>query len=241
MSKLLVLFVATIGLAATTVSLASASRHASAPPTGKEPANAWLPTGVTPCGTDWPNAACDIAGSAYSPLTQITPTNVGNLKMVWQGLYNGSNWTGNTESQPLVVSGANKNLPLATGTMFLDTLTGVAALDPTTGNTLWTFQGAAKDIDTGATYPSYRVRLSYGNGMIVAVQQDRSLVALNAKTGAAIWTDQLSQVGTFGAASHQNGPGLSLFYNDGKDGLVIAASNSGDGPLRGHEDAFNAK
>jgi glucose dehydrogenase len=63
--------------------------------------------------------------------------------------------------------------------------------------------------------------------MIFDVQQDRSLVALNAKTGAAIWTWISSQVGTFGAASHQNGPGLSLFYNDGKDGLVIAASNRG--------------
>jgi len=234
---LLALLTGATGATGSSVSASRAEAARAAPSSASD----YLPAGDTPCGSDWENAACDLAGSAYSPLTQLTTSNVGQLKLAWQNSYNGATWAGNTESQPIVVSGAGKNLPLASGTMFLDTLTGVDALNPTNGAILWTYQGPTVDAATGLAYPSYRVRVSYGNGMLYDVQQDRSLVALSAMTGKVVWTDQLSSVGTFGAASHQNGPGLSVFLPYGKDGLVITASNSGDGPLRGHVDAFDGK
>jgi len=238
MRRLLFIVVATGLLAGATVALAVASSANKKVSPAAE--NSWLPAGTAPCGTDWPNPGCDLAGSRYSPLTQLNPTNVAGLKMVWQNSYNGPTWNGNTESQPIVVSGAGKNLPLESGTMFLDIQAGLLALDPVNGKVLWSFQGPAVDNLTGVKYPSFRVRAAYGNGMVFDVQEDRSLVALNAKTGTVIWANQLSSVGTF-PGSHQNGPGFAMFYNDGKDGIVISANNSGDGPLRGHEDAFNAK
>jgi quinohemoprotein ethanol dehydrogenase len=242
MRRSLFIVVAAGLLAGATVALASASSATKrVPPAAiSEAAGNWLPAGTVPCGSDWPNPGCDLAGSRFSPNTQLNPTNVAGLKMAWQQSYNGPTWTGNTESQPIVVSGAGKNLPLESGTMFMDIQAGLLALDPTTGNILWSFQGPLVDNLTGVKYPSFRVRAAYGNGMVFDVQEDRSLVALNAKTGAVIWTNQLSSVGTF-PGSHQNGPGFAMFYNDGKDGIVISANNSGDGPLRGHEDAFNAK
>jgi glucose dehydrogenase len=233
--RLLFAIVAAGVVAGATLTLASA---ATSP--GSEAAGNWQPAGTVPCGTDWPNPACDLAGSRHSPLTQITPANVNGLKVAWQQSYNGPSWNGNTESQPIVVSGAHKNLPLDSGTMFLDIQGGLLALDPQNGKILWRFTGPQVDNLTGVSAPSFRDRVAYGNGMLFDVQLDRSLVALDAKTGNVIWTNQLSSVGTF-PDSHQNGPGFAMFYNDGKDGIVISANNSGDGPLRGHEDAFDAK
>ncbi len=233
--NLLVAIVAAGLLAGATLALASAATSPIS-----EASGTWQPGGTVPCGTDWPNPACDLAGSRHSPLRQITPANVGGLKVAWQQSYNGPSWNGNTESQPIVVSGAHKNLPLDSGTMFLDIQGGLLALDPQNGKILWRFTGPQVDNLTGAPAPSFRDRVAYGNGMLFDVQLDRSLVALDAKTGNVIWTNQLSSVGTF-PDSHQNGPGFAMFYNDGKDGIVISANNSGDGPLRGHEDAFNAK
>src|SRR5262245_22183295 len=35
---------------------------------------------------DWPRYNRDLQGTRYSPLTQVTPKNVGNLKLAWKYL-----------------------------------------------------------------------------------------------------------------------------------------------------------
>jgi quinohemoprotein ethanol dehydrogenase len=240
--------VATGMLAATLVGLASAgkavSNRAAAPRVSPEAANAYLPLGVTPAGTDWTSPGGEITSTAYSTLSQINTGNVANLKMTWQDTFTGYNQNPETfESQPIVVSGKGKNLPLETGTMFFTLMTGVVALDPLTGTTLWQYQGPVGDTtQTGAPPQLHAARdESYGRGLVFAGQQDGSIVALNAKTGAAIWTAQLTAAGNYGASTHHQSCPYTQFYDDGKDGLVIAGVNGGESPLRGHLDAFNAK
>jgi glucose dehydrogenase len=246
MRKFLFVVTATALLAAAIVALASASSTASGKKSATNPEGAgYLPAGVAPCGTDWPNYACDSSGTAYSTLTQLTPSNVGKLKMVWQDSLEGPNFTTwPAQNQPIVVSGAGKNLPLDSGTMFIATNTGMKALDPTNGNILWTYQGPLIDPVTRVAGRSF-VRTTrdeaYGKGMVFVGQQDRSIVALNAKTGAPIWTAQMGSYGTFGEVSRQSSTATTTFYDDGKDGLVITATNGGEAPLRGFVDAYNAK
>jgi glucose dehydrogenase len=84
----------------------------------------------------------------------------------------------------------------------------------------------------------------YFHGMVFMGQQDHTLVALNAKTGAPIWSVQTTAVGTFGASSGSlNAPPMMKAYDvpGSKDGIVLSGFTGGDSPLRGHQDAYNAR
>src|SRR6266700_4081916 len=87
MRKLLY-FVVTAGIvAATTVALASASRTAPHATPAGEAANAYLPTGTKPLTDDWTLPGGDTASTLFSQLKQINSSNVGSLKVVWNGSY----------------------------------------------------------------------------------------------------------------------------------------------------------
>jgi glucose dehydrogenase len=231
-------------LAGLTVALAAASsgKQGVAPENGYP----WLPAGVQPAGNDWPTTQGDISGTAYSTLTQINRGNVKNLKKAWEITLEttATSTTWPPQNQPIVVSGKGKNLPLETGTMFMSVNTGAVALDPTNGNVLWRYQGPLIDPVTRVPGRS-NVRTSraqdFGKGMLFVGQQDRSIVALNAKTGAVVWTAQQASYGTFGEVSRQASTPQTVYFDDGKDGIVIAYGNGGDAPLRGFVDGYNAK
>jgi len=237
MSRRSLFFVLVVaGVAATVVAIASASTNGTRGPAA---ARAFLPAGLTPAGNNWASTGGDLAGSAFSTLNQINTKNVAKLKMVWQKSYNAPGQGFNKpQSVPLVISA--KGLPLST-TMFLPYNTGVVALNPVSGDILWKYQGApAKGgalAGTGAQNGVTR-SISFGNGMIYAGQQDGSVVGLNAKTGQAVWTVDTTGAGTTGQGNvfGETSP-PTTFHN----GLVYAAPNGGDQPLRGHFDAYDSK
>lgn len=186
MHRLFVLVVAILGIAAMTVTLASASGRTAQKSAATYP---WLPAGVTPAGNDFPYAGGDMSNTRYSTLNQINTTNVSGLHPIWQDVWTGYNQNPETfEARPIVVSGANKNLPLESGTMFFPSNVGIMALDPVTGKTLWNYNGPATN--TKSTNPGAVVHVarseSYANGMVYVGQQDGSVVAVNAKTGAPV-------------------------------------------------------
>jgi quinohemoprotein ethanol dehydrogenase len=171
---------------------------------------------------------------------------------VWQQYFpSGLQTPEGHEQTPIVLSGKGKNLANETGTMYFALATGLVALDPATGKTLWTYQGPTsnplyKDAATGLTRAvpvqdrAARTE-SYGNGLVFVGQQDHSVVALNAKTGAPVWTVQPASAGTFGVSTSYNEQPFTKFFNDGKDGIVLTGFTGGDSPLRGHLDAYDAK
>jgi len=240
MHRTLLLLVATGLIAATSVGLASASRTA---PTKSNVAPSaegvnYLPAGVAPCTDNWLAPGCDISNTAYSQLKQLTTKNVSGLKMAWQASFNGPTFTGTEQSQPICC---------ANNMMYQTTRTGFVALDPLTGKTIWSYQGVASNtarvdsatpvLITGARSEAYDSIHNY----VFTGQQDGSIVALNAKSGAPIWTAQVAGTGTYGSATHSESNPYTVFYNDGKDGLVFAGPNGGESPIRGHLDAYNAK
>ena len=85
--------------------------------------------------SDWPYWGGDEGGLRYSPLTQITPQNVGRLKVAWT-YHVGAFET--KSSHPLPAFEATPLL--AEGRMYLCTNTNkVIALDPETGREILTF------------------------------------------------------------------------------------------------------
>jgi len=240
------LVVATGLLAAFTVALASASHSTATKKTATpvEGTPSYLPQGVTPCTTDWPAAGCDIANTAYSNMTQLNPSNVGGLKEVWRNTFDGT-LGGSIESQPIELSGKNKNLPDEKGTVFHTIYTGMVALNARTGAILWKYQGPLNRNNPLVTTSTGTVGTarseSYLNGQVFTGQQDGSVVALDAKTGSVKWTAQVSATGTYGTATGAETCPYTITYNDGKDGMVFAGPNGGESPIRGHIDAYNAK
>jgi quinoprotein glucose dehydrogenase len=140
-----------------------------------------LPTEKT--GSDWPMYRHDLAGTGYSPLTQIDTKNVANLTQVWTyrlqsdapaaAASGGRGGPGGTNSQatPIVVNGV----------MYLPAANRVVALEPETGKEIWQYP-----VTGGA--PSRRgVAYWPGDGSSsprVIITAGRRLIALNANTGA---------------------------------------------------------
>ena len=86
---------------------------------------------------EWPMYNRDLAGTRYSPLTQINTTNVTKLEQVWSYRFRTdeerkilrANLGAFSEVTPLVINGV----------MYITTGHRVVALQPETGKELWTY------------------------------------------------------------------------------------------------------
>jgi len=238
MRKLLYFVVAAGLVAATMVALASASRTAgsksSASPVG-ESANAYLPTGEAPLTDNWSLPGGDTSSTLFSQLKQINSSNVGSLKVVWNGSYREPAAAGSLQQAPLCCP---DNL------MYQDVTAGMVAINPGDGTVAWQYAGVKYDTVRGATTTHTAARgFSYDpkTDMIYVGQNDGSVVALKAKTGAPVWTAQVSGAGTYGSATGAESQPFTNYYDDGGDGVILSAPNGGESPFRGHLDAYDAK
>jgi quinoprotein glucose dehydrogenase len=97
-------------------------------------ANAATSAAVGAARTDWPAANHDNSAVRYSPLTEVTPGNVRNLRQVWRYHLKPNDFTGALrydESIPIVIG----------NTMYLGSPYGeVIALNATTGDVVWKFK-----------------------------------------------------------------------------------------------------
>src|SRR5262249_9176644 len=125
---------------------------------------------------DWPMYNRDLAGTRFSPLTQINTRNVGRLTRAWSykvGKVRAEGITGGTEVTPIVVNGM----------MYLTTNNRVVALEPETGKEIW-------DYEIKNTEPTRRgVSFWPGEGNIPArvfFTAGQRLIAVNAFTGEAV-------------------------------------------------------
>ena len=126
-------------------------------------------------GADWPMFNRDLAGTRYSPLTQITTRSVATLKQAWLYPLQPANFrfataSGMSELTPVVVDGI----------MYISTQTRVTALDGENGQEVWRYdvaggQASPRGVAYWAGDRQNPARILFTNG--------RNLIALNAKTG----------------------------------------------------------
>src|SRR5678815_136201 len=100
-------------------------------------------------GADWPMYNRDLAGTRFSPLKQITPKNVANLKLAWQFKLrpdtSGAPASGLgpfSQATPIVVDGV----------MYLPAGNRILALDPDSGKILWTHTAEGNPTKRGVAY-----------------------------------------------------------------------------------------
>jgi quinohemoprotein ethanol dehydrogenase len=237
----LVFFMFAAGLlAAATVALASASTNAAKVKPAVE-TTSYLMKGDFPCVNDWMFPGCNYQADAYSQLTQINKSNVSQLKVKWAAGFADPLARGQVQSIPLCC---------ANNMMYLAAPNTIQAVEPDTGKIIWKYVGAKYDTTRAAGANSTTIQnasrgLGYNpiDNLIYSGQQGSTVVALNAKTGAPVWTAQVTGAGsgTYGSATSAGVVPITLYVNDGKDGLLLSAPSGGESPIRGNLAAFNAK
>jgi quinohemoprotein ethanol dehydrogenase len=133
---------------------------------------------------DWPTVGGDIGNERYSPLTQISTSNIAQVKGVWRTHLKGSGIAAkySGESQPVVYNGV---IYITTGED--DTF----AVSVATGKILWTYNsGISQEITTVCCGWDNR-GVALGDGRIYLGQLDGKVVALDQQTGKVVWTKQL--------------------------------------------------
>jgi alcohol dehydrogenase (cytochrome c) len=157
-------------------------------------------------------------GQGYSPLSQITPANVGKLQLAW------SFATGQVEGHqaPPIVNN---------GVMFVATPGNqVIAIEAKTGALLWRYKRPLPE-DLTNLHPTSRGVGLWGDKLFFA-SGDAVLVALDAKTGKEVWTSKV--------AEYKNGHYTSIMPLVA-DGKVMMGTSGGEMGIRGFVAAYDAE
>jgi alcohol dehydrogenase (cytochrome c) len=173
---------------------------------------------------DWPTNGGNLYNQRHSPLTQINRDNVADLRGVWRARLDGSGvdtkYSG--EAEPIVYDGV---LYIITGA------DDVFAIDVTSGERLWKYE-AGLDPANDVVCCGWTSRgVGIGEGKIFVGQLDGQLKALDARSGAVVWSVQ--------AEDWQEGYSITsapLYY----DGLVITGFAGAEYGTRGRVKAYNA-
>jgi len=173
---------------------------------------------LKPSDGDWLMIRRTYDGWGYSPLDQITTSNVARLQPVWvfsTGVPNGH------EAPPLVNNGV----------MFVATPGNqVVAVDAKSGQMLWRYRRPIPE-DAVTLHPTTRGVALYGDEVFLAANE-AVLVALDARTGKEVWTVDV--------AENQNGYYMSLAPLVA-EGRVMVGTSGGELGVRGFVAAFDAE
>jgi quinoprotein glucose dehydrogenase len=141
---------------------------------------------------EWPTYAGTYASAKYSPLDQLTPTNVGDLKIAWR-------WT----SPDHAVRAANARIDpswyhestpiMVNGVLYTSTsLSQVAAIDAATGRTKWVFDPEAWKLGMPTNNGWLHRGVAYWRDgedeRVIMLTVHASMIALDARTGRPVAT-----------------------------------------------------
>jgi len=128
-----------------------------------------------PSPNDWMMWRRTLDGWGYSPLNQITKSNVGQLQLAW--------------TRSMMAGGSQEATPLVyDGVMYLPN-TGdlIQAIDAKTGDSIWEYQ---RQLAANGRRGTNRNIAIYGN-TIIDTSQDNSVYAIDAQTGKLTWQTQI--------------------------------------------------
>jgi len=171
--------------------------------------------------TRWLTYSGDYSGRRHSPLTQITPSNVDQLRPVWT-FQTGTTTRGRGfETTPL----------LDNGVLYVTGSNNYAwALDARTGRAFWRYRrNLPNDLTYGASAPVNRGFGMLGNQLFM-VTLDAYLMSFDRRTGDVLWERELADYRIGYSAT------LAPLVLDNK---VIVGISGGEYQTRGFIDAFD--
>jgi len=173
-----------------------------------------------PTAGEWPMYSGSYRSERFSPLTQITPSNVSKLHPVWAYQPPG---TGSLESTPVVVNGV---MYVTAGP------TMVAALDLKSGKALWEWTRpiAASVLNLG--FPRVNRGVAVLDDTVFVGTLDGYLFALDARAGIERWSVHVGD--------NKFGHSITAAPLVVEDKVVVGISG-GEAGIRGFLDAYDAK
>jgi alcohol dehydrogenase (cytochrome c) len=183
--------------------------------------------------TDWALIGGDWSNARYSRLTQISPANVKQLGGAWMRKFDNS---ASTRATPVVKDGL----------MFISAGAMVYALNPKTGEPVWTWRsdqanarnlaqtsGLVDALNSGNRFPA-PAGVAVGEGMVFVGLTNGSVAALRQSTGEVVWAQPI------GDNPPSKGESVSAAPTYAR-GTVFAGLANGDWALRGRVVALDAK
>jgi alcohol dehydrogenase (cytochrome c) len=172
----------------------------------------------------WITNGGTVFNQRYSPLDQLNPSNVADLKGVWRvQLGSATELKYSGEAQPLVHDGIAY---LSTGA------SDVFALEVSSGETIWKYEGNLDDEITTVCCGWTSRGVAIGDGRVYLGKLDGKLVALDASSGEEVWT--------VAVGDWRDGETITsapLYY----DGLVVTGLSGGEFGIRGSVTAYDAE
>ncbi len=168
---------------------------------------------------DWAGYRRSDDATGFSPLAQITPDNVRNLRAVWSYSFkDNSRWT----PTPIVVNGM----------MYVAQGSGrVTAFNAATGDVVWTHERTfPQDISISQGYNRSR-GVAVAGDLVYWGTGDSYLMALDARTGKMVWE---VKTGDYHSGDGHNQPPLIA------DGKIFIGHTGGDRTARGRFRAYDA-
>ena len=172
-------------------------------------------------GGEWTMYGGDYANTRYSSLNQITPSNVGRLRVAWLRSL------GSLESQ--------ESTPIVIGdTMYVSTSTGpkyVFALNAKDGRLKWKYEPELPSDYAATVCCGLGSRgVAYANGKVFVTRLDAKMVALDANTGKELWSVTVVDY----KAGHAITSPPVVYKN-----LVVTGYAGGEYGVRGAVQAYN--
>ena len=167
---------------------------------------------------NWLTYSGNLQGHRYSALAELTPANVGNLKVKWAYQFPGVR----NQTSPLVVDGV----------MYVTSPNRAVALDAKTGRELWTWERTIpKDYQSIGFGRVNRGPAILGDKIFIATL-DCYLVALDLKTGQQRWAVKVEDYK----------PGYSMTLAPlAIKGKVVVGVSGGEAGIRGFVDAYDSE
>lgn len=175
-------------------------------------------------GDDWLSYSGGYKSERFSPLAQISPANVSQLKVMWayQMQAAGIAGAGLQETTPLV----------ANGIMYLtEAPSSVTALDARTGNLLWHWKPDISEEVLNIGFPRINRGVALLDDSVFVATLDARLFALDAISGAVRWEAKVAD----------NSVGFSLTLAPlALDGKIIVGVSGAEAGIRGFIDAYDS-
>jgi quinohemoprotein ethanol dehydrogenase len=173
-------------------------------------------------GENWLAYGRDYSEQRYSPLTQVTADNVGELGVAWYvGLPNDKSLVGT----PLVVDGV---------LYYEGSYNVLRAVDATTGELLWEHDPQVIETsgDRLRIMWDYSRGIAFWKGAVYQATMDGRLIALDARDGTVLWSQMTVD------------PELPMYISGVpkvfKDKVIIGNGGTELGPVRGYVTAYDA-
>ena len=167
---------------------------------------------------NWMTYSGNYGGHRFSPLTEITPSNVSGLHVKWAHQFESPR----TETSPIVVDGV----------MYITAPNSASALDARTGRELWTWRRPIPKDYQSIGFGRVNRGPAILDGRLFVATLDGFLVALDIKSGAERWSAEV--------ADYKVGYSLTLAPLAIR-GKVVVGLSGGEAGIRGFVDAYDAE